>query len=159
MSNFIDASNLIVREMRFMFNHDDTEHSASARMGLNYKNNYQSQCKLIDVDFLTLWYYFASHAWFVGVMGCLEIPNQSDMSKDIVKHVNAFKKTGAYVRDSKYIEDKNNLVRFKEYREAIYFIYQFVSITSESSKTNQKMKELLIQGERTKMGCTSIDQN
>jgi hypothetical protein len=145
ISNFTDASNLIVREMRFTFNHDDTECSEFAPMGLNYKNNYQAQCNLIGADFLTLWYYFASSSWFVAVMGHLEIPNQSDMSQDIVKHVNAFKKTGAYVRDSKYIDDKNNLVRFKEYREAIEFISQFVSITSESSKTNQEMKELLIQ--------------
>jgi hypothetical protein len=114
-------------------------------MGLNYKVNYQAQCKLIGADFLTLWYYFASVEWFIGVMGYLEMPNQSDMSKDITKHVNTFKKTGAYIRDSRYTDDKNNLIRFKEYREAISFISQFISITSELSKINQQMKELLIQ--------------
>jgi hypothetical protein len=144
-SNFIDTSNRIAREMRFTFNHDDIECSEFTRMGLNYKNNYQAQCKLIGADFLTLWYYFASSTWFVAVMGHLEIPNQSDMSKDMVKHINTFKKTGIYIRDSKYTDDRNNLIRFKEYREAISFIHQFISITSELSKTNQQMKELLIQ--------------
>jgi hypothetical protein len=144
-SNFINASNRITREMRFTFNHDDIECSEFARTGLNYKDNYQAQCKLIGADFLALWYYFASSSWFIAVMGYLEIPNQSDMSKDMIKHTNTFKKTGAYIREGKYIDDKNNLIRFKEYREAISFIYQFISITSELSKTNQQMKNLLIQ--------------
>ncbi len=144
-SNFIDASDRTTREMRFTFNHDDIECSEFARMGLNYKNNYQAQCKLIGADFLTLWYHFASSPWFIAVMRYLEIPNQSDMSKDMIKHVNTFKKTGEYVRDSKYTDDKHNLIRFDEYREAIDFIGQFVSITSELSKTNQQMEDLLIQ--------------
>jgi hypothetical protein len=127
-------------------------------MGLNYKINYQSQCKLIGADFLTLWYYFASSSWFIGVMGYLEIPNQSDMSKHMIKHVNTFKKTGEYVRDSRYFEDKNNLVRFKEYREAVFFLSDFALFTSELSKTNQQMKELLIQRDDIVREVAKVDR-
>ncbi len=154
--NFIDTNNAIVREMEFMFNHDDECHE-SAQIGLKYKANYQDQCELIGADFLTLWYFFASVSWFTSVMGHLEIPNRSDMSEDMIKHANTFKKTGAYVRDSRYIDDKSNLVRFKEYREAISFIGDFVSFTSELSRTNQKMKELLIERDNILREVAKVD--
>lgn len=145
INNFVDTSNAIIEYMRLTFDSGVVEFSEHARMGLNYKNNYQAQCRLIGADFPTLWYCFAVVQWFVAVMGYLETPNQSDFSKDIIKHVNTFKKTGVYIRDGKYTDDKNNLIRFKEYKEAIILIYQFLSITSELSESNQQMKELLIQ--------------
>jgi hypothetical protein len=144
-NNFIDTNNQFVRKMKFTFNHDAIECSELARTGLKYKNNYQVQCKLIGADFLTFWYYYASYSWFVSVMGYLDIPNQSDMSRAMKKHAKDFKREGVYTRDSKYTDDKNNLIRFKEYKEAISFISRFMSIAEELSKTNQQMKELLIE--------------
>jgi hypothetical protein len=156
-SNFLDTSNLAVKHTRALFNNDYIEFTASANMGLDYKNNYQSQCELIGVSFPLLWQSFATISWFASVMNYLEIPNQSDMSKDMIKHANTFKKTGAYVRDSRYTDDKNNLIRFKEYREAISFIYEFISGTSELSKNNQQMKELLIQRDNILREIAKVD--
>lgn len=144
-SNFLDTSDVVVGQMKTIFDPNFADCSEFAQMGLKYKINYQTQCELVDVNFPALWYYFASSFWFISVMGYLEIPNQSDMSKDIVKYVNTFKKTGEYVRDNKYVDDRHNLIRFKEYREAISPIGQFISTTGELSKTNQRMKELLIE--------------
>jgi hypothetical protein len=140
-----------------MFNANILDNSRSTCSYLLLMENCRSQCNLLGVDFYGVWYCKAVITWFRLVMGYLEIRNQSDLIKDVVKHANSFKNTGIYIDVGLNFPDFNRFRQFelahkawRSWRVDAYLI----------SENNQQMKYLLIQlGEINKNSAKSIESD
>jgi hypothetical protein len=152
---FIDNSNQIIEHMRKSFDPNILDNSLSIHMYLLLMENCRSQCDLLGVDFYGVWYCKAVIDWFRTVMGYLEIRNQSDLKKDVIKHANSFKKTGIYINIGLNFSDFN---RFRQFELARNLWESWRVDTYLMSENNQQMKCLLIQcGEINKKLIKSIE--
>jgi hypothetical protein len=152
---FIGNSNQIIEHMKKCFNPNILHNSRSTHMYLLLMENCRSQCNLLGVNFHGVWYCKAVVDWFRPVMGYLEIRNQSDLKKDVIKHANSFKNTGIYVDVGLNFSDFN---RFRQF-ELAYTVWKSWRVDAYlMSENNQQMKDLLIQcGEINKKLIKSIE--
>jgi hypothetical protein len=143
--NFVATNNHYVEHMSRFLTFDIVDGVDSVFTSLKFWFNYEKQCELIGFCFPAVIYAITVVTWFDTIMGYSVYPNKSDAKKNISKRANTFKKTGEYIGIGEHSEYKPELNRFDQYKESSDYLGCFKSRVYELSKTNQQMKDLLIQ--------------